>query len=73
METKQNMLTEMYADLRGMRGELMEFKRDTLRRLDLLEKEMKDAPAKWISVAGALVSIAGSIIACIKSTGITRG
>jgi len=73
MEERQNMLTEMYADLRGMRGELMEFKRDSLRRLDLLEKEMKDAPAKWISIAAATVSIAGSILACINCIAVARG
>jgi hypothetical protein len=72
MEKQNTLLTEMYADVRGMRGEQTEFKRETLRRLDSLEKEMKDAPAKKISVACAVVSAAGGILAWLKASMLAR-
>ena len=72
MDKQNTLLTEMYADMRGMRGEQMEFKRETLRRLDSLEKEVKDAPAKRISIASAVISAAGGILACLKASGLAR-
>lgn len=63
---QMNLLTEMYADLRAIRAEQNEFKREVLYRLDTLEKEARKAPGVRRAAALAFLSTAAGVFSCVS-------
>lgn len=57
-------LLSLQGELRELRGETQEFKRQALSRLEAIEQCQRRLPATAVSVAAACVSMAAGLAAC---------
>jgi|WetSurMetagenome_2_1015567.scaffolds.fasta_scaffold463161_2 hypothetical protein len=64
METDEEFLISLSAGVNRMEGQQQEFKREVLRRLDVLEDLVRTAPQVRRASAAAVVSIAAGVVSC---------
>lgn len=66
MEVSEEMIINLSSGLTRLEGSQSEFTRDVLRRLDVLEEEVRSAPQARRASAAAAVSIAAGVLSCMS-------
>ena len=66
MEVSEEVIINLTSGLNRMEGAQSELKREVLRRLDVLEDEVRSAPQARRASAAAAVSIAAGILSCMS-------
>ena len=66
MEVSEEMIINLSSGLTRLEGSQSEFKREVLRRLDVLEEEVRSAPQARRASAAAAVSIAAGVLSCMS-------
>lgn len=66
MEVSEDVIINLTSGLNRMEGGQTELKREVLRRLDVLESEVRSAPQARRASAAAAVSIAAGIMSCVS-------
>jgi hypothetical protein len=66
MEEEAKVLMGIQSAVAEMHGELMEFKRETLKRLDTLESAARSAGRERGMFCTALISTAAGVVSCIS-------
>jgi hypothetical protein len=66
MEVSEEMIINLSSGLTRMEGSQREFTREVLRRLDVLEEEVRSAPQARRASAAAAVSIAAGVLSCMS-------
>jgi gamma-glutamylcyclotransferase (GGCT)/AIG2-like uncharacterized protein YtfP len=66
MDEDAKTLLDISSGVCELRGELHEFRRETLRRLDTLETSERTSKRERSAVAAAFVSSAAGVISCIS-------
>lgn len=66
MEEDAKMLMDIRSGVSEMRGELTEFRRETLRRLDTLETSERTSGRERSAIAAAFISSIAGAVSCIS-------